>query len=61
MITEVEERETITRLLNLKEKLLWVLKQNPVNEEQKNHIIKGKEELTKVNMWLGVLGVELSN
>lgn len=61
MITEVEERETIIKLLNLKEKLLWVLKQNPVNEEQKNHIIKGKEELTKLNMWLGLLGVKFPN
>lgn len=49
------------KLLDLKEKLLWILKQNPINEEQKNHIEKGKEELTKVNKWLGVLGVQLPN
>ncbi len=61
MLTREEEEEMIAKLLGLKQKLLWILKQNPVNEEQRNHISKGKEELIKINQWLGLLGVGLFN
>lgn len=51
----------VNKLLVLKKKLLWVMKQDPINEEQKEWIAKGKEELIKINQWLGILGVRLPN
>jgi len=59
MLTDSEIKELILSLLDCREKLLWMLSQNPINEEQKEWIEKGKELLKQVNQGLEDFNVSL--
>ncbi len=61
MLSSNEIHRLIEDLLDQRTKLLWVLKQVPVNEEQRKWIELGKENLYKVNSLLGDFDVELPN
>lgn len=61
MLSSNEINKLIENLLAQRVKLLWVISQIPVNEEQKNWIKIGKENLYKVNSLLSDFDVEFPN
>lgn len=61
MLSDLETKKLIEVLLDLRKKLLWIIYQTPVNEEQRLWIEKGKKNLKDVNTLLGDFGVKLPN
>lgn len=59
MLTPTEIKELVTALLDCRKKLIWMISQNPINEEQRNHIEKGRELLKQTNLYLKDFSVEL--
>jgi hypothetical protein len=59
MLSEQETKELVKTLLDLRTKLLWIIKQTPENEIQKKCIEEGKEQLYEVNNMLSDFGVKL--
>ena len=59
MLTDTEVSELIITLLDLRKKLLWIIKQVPINEEQRKCIETGKEDLLKINELLEDFGAKL--
>jgi|GEM_PF-4719593 len=59
MLSDLEIKKLIQTLLDLRNKLLWLLKQTPINEEQRLWIEKGKENLKNVNKMLSEFNVKL--
>ncbi len=51
-MTDTEVKESILALLDSRKKLLWLLEQNPMNDEQRKHIEDGKELLKQANRLL---------
>jgi len=59
MLTNTEIKELVESLLDCRVKLIWMISQDPINEEQRNYIRNGKELLEKVNQALGEFNAEL--
>jgi len=59
MLSELEIKRLINTLLDLRKKLVWLIEQNPINEEQREYIKKGRENLYKVNQMLEDFDVKL--
>lgn len=59
MLTNTEIKELVSALLDAREKLIWMIDQKPINDEQKKFIENGKELLKKVNQYLNDFDVEL--
>jgi len=59
MLTNTEIKELINALLDCRTKLLWMISQDPINEEQAKFIENGKELLLKVNQALGDFNIKL--
>ncbi len=49
MMTDTEIKESILALIDSRKKLLWLIDQNPMNDEQRKHIEDGKELLKQAN------------
>jgi len=59
MLTNSEIGKLIDDLMDARGKLLWLIDQKPINDEQREFIENGKELLKKVNQILNDLNVEL--
>jgi len=59
ILTKTEIKELVELLLDCRSKLLWMISQNPINEEQEKFIENGKELLLKVNKHLEDFNVTL--
>ncbi len=58
-MTNTEVKESILALLDSRKKLLWLIDQTPMNDEQRKHIEDGKELLRQTNQLLGDFNVEI--
>ncbi len=59
LLTNSETKELVSSLLDCRVKLLWLIEQKPVNDEQRRHIENGKELLKRTNQLLGDFHVEI--
>lgn len=48
-MTNIEIKESILALIDSRKKLLWLIDQNPINDEQKKFIEGAKELLKQAN------------
>jgi len=59
MLTNTEIKELVSALLDAREKLLWLISQDPINDEQRKLIEGGWELLRRTNQMLEDFNVEL--
>jgi len=59
MLTNTEIKELIFSLLDCRTKLLWLVSQTPINDEQRKFIEHSKELLIVANQFLEEFHVEL--
>jgi hypothetical protein len=59
MITKTDIKDLTSQLLDCREKLLWLISQNPINDEQRKCIEHSKDLLIQVNQALEDFDVEL--
>jgi len=59
MLTNTEIKELIFSLLDCRTKLLWLVRQTPINDTQRKFIEGSKELLRQVNQALNDFSVEL--
>ena len=59
MLTNAEIKALIESLLDCRTKLLWMISQKPINEEQIKFIDNGKDLLLKVNQALEDFDIKL--
>ena len=52
MLTKTEIKESVLALIDSRKKLIWLISQTPVNDEQRKHIEDGKELLKQANQLL---------
>ena len=58
-LTNTEIKELINSLLDCRTKLLWLISQNPINDEQRKFIEGARELLKQANQGLENFSVEL--
>lgn len=59
MLTNLEIKELVLALLDSRKKLLWLIDQKPINDEQERFIENGRELLKRVNQMLEDFNIKL--